>query len=138
MAADCYTRITMFMGNEMDRPLEDDDAVTLMGAELTVRHHNTVMAQGIVTSARVVDGGSRLQVVIEAGGRSCPACGMTYPAGQASWSLAPLSRVYVSLPNDELYRDIPLWVKVCSDTLGCRLRAAGRNARMLSSEPTKQ
>ena len=120
----------MYMGNELPRPLVDGDAEAMMGAELTVSHMGIVLAEGTVTSANVVNNGQRMKVVIEAGGRRCAACSYVYTEVQALVGLRPLRRLQalMTLPDTDIYRGIPLWVKVCADPLTCRGRVAERDS----------
>lgn len=125
-----YTRTVIFLTNELTRPLRDYDAETLMGAEVSVSLRGAALVEGVVAFAKVVDGGRRLQVAIESGGRRCPACGEVYTSAQALLALRPLRRLQalMTLPDTQVYRGIPGWVKVCSDPLACRGRAAERAA----------
>jgi len=127
---DPYSMTVMYLGNELPRPLTDDDAETLMGAELTVSHTGVVVAKGTVTSASVANDGQRMKVVVEAGGRRCAACSYVYTEAQALVGLRPLGRLQalMTLPETGIYRGIPQWVKVCSDPLTCRGRVAERDA----------
>ena len=101
-----------------------------MGAELTVSHMGIVLSEGTVTSANVVNNGQRMRVVIEAGGRRCAACSYVYTEVQALVGLRPLRRLQalMTLPDTDIYRGIPLWVKVCADPLTCRGRVAERDS----------
>jgi hypothetical protein len=127
---DPYFMTVMYIGNELPRPIEDGDAETMMGAELTISHGDVVAATGTVTSACVVSDRQMMEVVIERGGRRCPACAYVYTEAQALLGLRPLGRLQalMTLPETDIYRKIPPWVNVCSDPLTCRARVAQREA----------
>ncbi len=130
---DRYMRALVYMGNQRDRPLDDLDAVSLMGVQLTVNHSGVDIATGVVTFTKVVDDGQRMRIVIESGAvRCCHACGHGYGVGEATEGLLALNRVYVTavdtLPDVKMYEDLPLWVRVCADPADCRRRAVARAA----------
>lgn len=121
-----YTRSTFHWRNEMHRDLTADDAQQMLGMRLTVSLGSVVMSTGTVTAAKVVDGGERMQMTVETGGRWCPACGQVYPAETAGRHLAALTDVQARTPgryvHPPAYDDLPSWVRVCRDWGACRAR----------------
>ena len=127
MSEEIYSRAVLYLGNQMMRPLDDDDAISLMGHEVDVRMGGVAAASGTITSARVIDDGRRLEVVVENHGRSCRACGTVVSEGQAAAALTLLRDVYATTAaaaDNEMYQAVPPWAAVCSDPVACRRRCA--------------
>lgn len=116
------------------RPLTDADAGEMIGNELTVSLHDVVLCTGMVTSARVVDEGANLWVVVESGGRSCVACMHVYPDDQVGEGLRTVASVRtanggaLSEPQRAQCEHRPGWVLVCSDADACQSRRDTKDA----------
>lgn len=125
-----YNRVVFRFGNQMDRPLTDDDATGLRGSEITVSLGGVVSAQGTVTNAHVLDDGAAMSVTIETGGRWCAACGHVWPVEAARETMVKVGDRLTLAPavysRNEFYGGLPSWTRVCRDAVACRARRATR------------
>jgi len=118
------------------RPLTDDDAAGLLGAELNVSIGDADLCRGTVTNAKVVDGGANLWVTVESNGRCCCACSHPYPEDQIGSGLRTVNAILESSggvlrgPRVEQCRHRPAWVLVCANAYACEER---RSASITSS-----
>lgn len=111
------------------RPLTDADAAGLLGAELNVSIGGTVLGEGTVTNAKVVDDGANLWVTVESNGRSCCSCGHVYPQDQIGSGLRTVASLREStggeLRGDQRRAQCqhrPDWTLVCADAYACENR----------------
>lgn len=130
-----YSRSTYVWRNEMMRPLDDEDAQLMLGAELSVSIHGTVRSSGIITDAKIVDDGERLQVTIESGGRFCAACYHVYDEPAAQTALVPLGELLdVPLFDRRMYSHLTVWTRICRDSAACWRRQVESSNRRPPTE----
>lgn len=119
-----YQRVSLFL--KAERKLSLADVEKLVGAEVTVEHYEVQMGRGTITNVALLDGGDRLQVTVEHGGRACLCCGHIYFPEQVGLGMARVgdlrARQEPGAWPQWRWHGLPDWAMVCQSAGDCTYR----------------
>ncbi len=120
-----YVRVSLFLAGQPDTPLTAEQAEAMLGQEMDVSLRPAHPGYGTVLDVRLLDGGRRVRLSVERGGRSCTVCRRVFTEQDA-----PVELTRADTFADEsakphatwaaVYRILADWSPVCRNWATCR------------------